>query len=97
MRLGASLRWLGYPSGFSPTLADSLPFWTKIFWPSAPSIDCLHRYLGLPFGDHDSPTSLYTWSESHSVFEMNSADLTMLIVAIVVIGLFWLYVWLNKR
>jgi hypothetical protein len=36
-------------------------------------------------------------SESHSVFEMNSADLTMLIVAIVVIGLFWLYVWLNKR
>lgn len=35
MRLGASLRWLGYPSGFSPTLADSLPFWTKIFWPSS--------------------------------------------------------------
>jgi len=35
MRLGASLRWLGYPSGFSPTLADSLPFWTKIFWPAS--------------------------------------------------------------
>src|SRR5262245_49760035 len=35
MRLGASLRWLGYPSGFSPTLADSLPFWKKIFWPSS--------------------------------------------------------------
>src|SRR5262245_40336079 len=35
MRLGASLRWLRYPSGFSPTLADSLPFWTKIFWPSS--------------------------------------------------------------
>src|SRR6266481_841792 len=35
MRLGASLRWLGYPSGFSPTLADSPPFWTKIFWPSS--------------------------------------------------------------
>src|SRR5262245_49616065 len=35
MRLGASLRWLRYPSGFSPTLADSLPFWTKIFWPAS--------------------------------------------------------------
>jgi hypothetical protein len=33
----------------------------------------------------------------YSVFEMNSTDLTMLIVAIVVIGLFWLYVWLNRR
>jgi len=42
-------------------------------------------------------TDLVTLSESHSVFEMNSTDLTMLIVAIVVIGLFWLYVWLNRR
>ena len=31
------------------------------------------------------------------LFEMNSTDLTMLIVAIVVIGLFWLYVWFNRR
>jgi hypothetical protein len=42
-------------------------------------------------------TELVTLSESYRVFEMNSTDLTMLIVAIVVIGLFWLYVWLNRR
>ena len=30
-------------------------------------------------------------------FEINRTDLTMLIVAVVVVGLFWLYVWLNRR
>ena len=35
--------------------------------------------------------------KSYSVFEVSSSDLTMIVVAFVVIGLFWLYVWLNKR
>jgi hypothetical protein len=30
-------------------------------------------------------------------FEMNRTALIMLIVVVVVIGLFWLYVWLNRR
>ena len=29
--------------------------------------------------------------------KMNRTDLTMLIVAIVAVGLFWLYEWLNRR
>jgi hypothetical protein len=53
-------------------------------------------HLAAPFSFPVS-TVLVTLSESHSVFKMNSTDLTMLIVAIVVIGLFWLYVWLNRR
>jgi hypothetical protein len=30
-------------------------------------------------------------------FEIDRTDLTMLIVAVVVVGLFWLYVWLNRK
>jgi hypothetical protein len=47
MRLGASLRWLGYPSGFSPILADSLPFWTKIFWPSSERTKSINSFAAI--------------------------------------------------
>jgi hypothetical protein len=30
-------------------------------------------------------------------FEIDRTDLTVLIVAVVVVGLFWLYVWLDRR
>jgi hypothetical protein len=30
-------------------------------------------------------------------FEINRTDLTMLIVAVVVVGLFWLYVWSGPK
>jgi hypothetical protein len=57
-----------------------------------PAVSITHKTLGIRL-----PRLRCGAVDVMAYFEMNRTDLTMLIVAIVVVGLFWLYVWLNRR
>src|SRR5215813_5647625 len=59
---------------------------------------CSYQHT-IPNGDFIFGLLVKNFSSScvMAYLEMRRTDLTMLIVAIVLVGLFWLHVWLNRR